>query len=293
MPSIHNLIPDIEKLVGRSDGWFTEEIARELGVEIAYRMRGSLNREEQRPKLRLSQMGSRCPKALWHSLHTPELAEPLPPSAKIKYTYGHTIEAMAIALAKEAGHDVQGEQDELEVLGVKGHRDCVIDGCIVDVKSCSSNMFNKFKDGSLEMDDPFGYLDQLDGYLVGSADDDLVTSKTVAYDWAIDKTLGNMVLHEHHLRHDHILERVASYKRIAALDVPPPCACEEVSDGESGNYILGVNAKYSPFKYTCNPHLRCFIYSGGPRWFTRLVKKPTWKGQPLIEVDRFGNRVYN
>jgi hypothetical protein len=293
MKSIHSLIPDIYKLVGGPGGWFTEDLSRELGHEIALRMRESLGRENDRPTLRLSQMGPRCPKALWHSIHTPELAEPLPPPAKIKFTYGHTLEAMVITLAKAAGHEVTGEQDELDVLGVKGHRDCIIDGAVVDVKSSAGHYFQKFKDGSIQNSDTFGYLDQLDGYLVGSIEDDLVRIKDRAYLLAIDKHLGNMVLYEHHLRKDHILKRVAEYKDIVARDTPPECCCEEVKDGESGNFVLGVNPSYSAYKYVCHPHLRTFIYSKGPRFFTRVVKRPFYKGAPLIEVDKHGHRVYN
>lgn len=289
--SIYNLIPDIYKLVsGRGgDEWFTEGLAAELGAEIALRMRGSLNQESKRPTLRLSQMGPRCPKALWHSIHTPELAEPLPPWAKIKYTYGHTLEAMVIALAKAAGHEVTGEQDELDVLGIKGHRDCIIDGAIVDVKSSAGYYFQKFKDGSIKGNDTFGYLDQLDGYLVGSLDDDLVRVKDKAYLLAIDKHLGHMVLYEHHIRHASILERVGNYKRIVAQNAPPECQCETQPDGESGNIILGVAASYSAFKHVCFPHLRTFIYAGGPRHFARVVRRP----QPhIVEIDKFGNRDY-
>src|SRR5258705_12324610 len=103
-------------------------------------------------------MGPRCPKALWHSIHTPEKAEALPPWVLIKFSYGHVIEALAIALAKAAGHTVEGEQGHVEFDGIVGHRDCVIDGCVVDVKSSSSRGFIKFKDNSISHDNPFGYL---------------------------------------------------------------------------------------------------------------------------------------
>lgn len=290
MPNIHTVIPDIYKLVRRKDGWFTNELAGDLGHEIARRMQTTLGEERERPTLRLSQMGPRCPKALWHSIHTPELAEPLPPPAIIKYTYGHTLEAMVIALAKAAGHEVTGEQDELDVLGVKGHRDCIIDGCVVDVKSSAGYYFKKFKDGSIQGNDTFGYLDQLDGYLVGSLNDDLVRVKDKAYLLAIDKHLGNMVLYEHHLRKDSILERVASYKAIVACDAPPQCTCEVKPDGKSGNLILGVNPSYSAFKHECFPSLRTFIYADGPRYFARVVRRPE---AHVIEVDKFNRRVYN
>jgi len=113
-------------------------------------------------------MGPRCPKALWHSIHTPHLAQPLPPWAQIKYGYGHIIEALVITLAKAAGHEVTGEQDAIVFDGSKVIVTVFIDGNLVDVKSASSFGFKKFKDKSIATDDPFGYLDQLDGYLVAA-----------------------------------------------------------------------------------------------------------------------------
>ena len=222
-------------------------------------------------------MGPICPRHLWYSIHHPELAEPFPPEAIFKFSYGHTIEAMALALAKAAGHSVLGEQDELVVDGIKGHRDCVLDGHIVDVKSCSS-MYQKFKDQQIMADDSFGYLDQLDGYMVGSAEDDLVTVKDVAFIWYIDKTIGKMGLYEHRLRETHIRSRVANHKRIVASSVPPKCQCGTIKDGESGNYRLDVKASYSPYKHICFPGLRTFLYRGRsglePRYLTKVVRTP-------------------
>jgi len=224
-------------------------------------------------------MGEMCPRHLWYSIHHPELAEPLPAEAIIKFSYGHTIEALAISLAKASGHSVTGEQDELVVDGVKGHRDCVIDGYVVDVKSCSGRMFEKFKTKTIRHDDPFGYLAQLDGYMVGSADDDLVQHKDVAFIWAIDKTLGKMCLYEHNLRETFIRRRIDSYKSVVALGVPPQCTCDVIKHGESGNLRLGVKASYSPYKRQCFPHLRTFLYSSNgynPEvvYLAKVVKKP-------------------
>lgn len=290
MTNIYKLIPDIYSLVGKRDGWFTSSIANDLGNEIAIKMQANFGERLETKSLRLSKMGPMCPRHLWFSVHKPELAEPLPAPAVIKFAYGHTIEAMAIALAKAAGHEVTGEQDELVVSGVKGHRDCVIDGYIVDVKSCSSRMFEKFQKQTISVDDPFGYLDQLDGYMVGSADDDLVRVKDVAFIWAIDKTLGKMVLYEHHLRKASILARLASHKEVVARDAPPECQCQTVPDGKSGNYKLGVKASYSPFKHECFPGLRTFIYSDGIRHLSRVAVRPA---PHIIELDKHGRRVYN
>jgi len=233
-------------------------------------------------------MGPKCPRQLWYSIHRPELAEPLPPSAVVKFTYGYLLEALVISWAKAAGHEVTGEQDELVVDGIKGHRDCVIDGCLVDVKSCSSIAFRKIKDGLLAQDDSFGYLDQLDGYLVGSRNDPLVRVKDRGYILAVDKQLGHLALYEHIGRPEGVRQRIADYKRIVNGSSPPPCTCECMPDGQSGNIKLGVKASYSPYKWHCFPHLRCFIYAKGPVYLTKVVRKPD-----VIEIDQHGKIVYN
>ena len=292
--SIHTLIPDIHKLLGRKDGWFTPELASEFGIELGKTLSASLSEERGPPTLRLSGLGDKCPRALWYSIHHPELDEQLPPSAVFKYSYGHMIEALVIALAKAAGHEVTGEQDAVRVDGITGHRDCVIDGCIVDVKSANSRSFQKFKAHQLS-EDPFlnGYLYQLDGYLVGSADDPLVRVKDRAYDLAVDKILGHMYLYEHRLRPGKVEERISSYKSVVGNEVPPACTCGTLADGSSGNVKLDVKASYSPQKFSCFPNLRTFLYSEGPRYLTKVVKRPMYAGRPITEVDKHGKIVYN
>jgi hypothetical protein len=286
--TISTLIHDIYQQVQRKDGWFNDRLGEEFSKDVAKRLQAHLGETKGPPTLRLSQMGPRCPRALWYSIHHPELAEALPPWAEIKYSYGHILEALAICLAKAAGHEVTGEQDELVVDGIRGHRDCVIDGCIVDVKSTSSIGFAKFKDRSFEQSDSFGYLDQLDGYMVGSADDPLVTTKDRGYILAIDKTLGHMVLYEHKLRVGSIERRIKEHKRVVESLDPPPCSCGTIPDGKSGNVRLDVRASYSAFKYCCFPNLRTFRYSDGLRYLSRVERKPD-----VTEVDKYGKIVYN
>ena len=292
MKHINTLVQDIYQTISNKNGWFTEELARELGSDISTTLRGQLGEERPAPRLRLSQLGPKCPRTLWYSLRHPELAEPLPAYAEIKFSFGHTIEALAITLAKASGHKVVGEQDVVTLDGVTGHRDCVVDGCLVDVKSCSSRQFEKYKYKTVAQNDEFGYLDQLDGYVVGCHEDPLVTVKDRGYILAVDKQLGHMVLYEHVVRESSIRARIAAYKRIAESDTPPPCNCGVVADGAAGNLILDTRASYNNFKYACFPHLRTFLYSGGPRYFVKVVKTPTYRGEPLIEVDRAGNQVY-
>jgi len=287
MTNIKTLIPDIYKMVGGKENWLTSDIASSFTSELTTKLQGSLEAKDG-PRLRLSQMGKRCHSELWHSIHSPLAAEPLPPWARIKYTYGHILEALVIAMAKAAGHEVTGEQDAVSVDGIVGHRDCVIDGCIVDVKSAASRSFLKFKDGSIRTDDGFGYLDQLDGYIVGSHDDPLVRVKDRGYLLAIDKQLGHMCLYEHIAREESIRKRIRDYRDVVALDRAPPCTCETIPEGKSGNIKLGVRASYNAFKYCCHPQLRCFLYASGPVYLTKVVRKPD-----VPEVDRHGKIVYN
>lgn len=291
MPNISTLIQDIHEFLhgNRADGtgWFNEEVAKAYSEEVTGRLRQSFGPRETKATLRLSQMGPKCPRQLWYSIHRPELAEPLPPSAVVKFTYGHLLEALVISWAKAAGHEVTGEQDELVVDGVKGHRDCVIDGCLVDVKSCSSIAFRKIKDGLLAQSDDFGYLDQLDGYLVGSRNDTLVRVKDRGYILAVDKQLGHLALYEHIGRPAQIHNRISEYKSIVDRLEPPPCGCHTVPDGASGNIKLDVRASYSPYKWCCFPHLRCFVYAKGPVYLTKVVRKPD-----VIEINQQGQVVY-
>lgn len=285
MAYIQTLVPDIQALL-TTKGWFNDHLAEEFGREVALRLQQQFAEHERKNSLRLSQMGPKCPHALWYSIHHPELSERLPPWAENKYAYGHIIEAWTLVLARASGHTVTGEQDELRVDGVVGHRDCVIDGCVADIKSCSSFQFERFKSGEIKSHDTFGYLDQLDGYLVGSVDDPLVTCKDVGYDLAVDKTLGHMCLYEHHKREASIRSRIAQSKSIVERSTPPQCECKVEPIGKSGNIGLAFPANYNVFKHCCFPGLRTFIYSTGPVYLTHVEREPD-----VPEVDRQGNRI--
>jgi hypothetical protein len=289
LKSIYTLVPDIQELLKRKENWFNEPLANDLSNGIARTLREQFGRPSSKPDLRLSRLGDQCPCALWHSIHTPELAESLPPWAEFKYAFGHILEAVAISLAKAAGHTVTGEQDVLEVDGIQGHRDCVIDGCIVDVKSASSLSFKKFKDKTIAQNDSFGYLVQLDGYVTGSLNDPLVTVKDKGYLLVIDKQLGHMCLFEHKTRPELLRSRIEEYKGIIGLTSPPKCNCKTTPHQASGNIQLAYPSNYSPFKFCCFPNLRTFLYSTGPVYLTTVAREP----KDVKEIDREGKTVYN
>jgi len=283
MSNIKTLVKDIYAVVEKEENWFTAARLANFGVNLST----ALNRHQGIPSLRLSQMGEKCPSQLWHSIHSAAHAEPFHPWTLIKFDIGHILEAYVTELCKAAGHEVTGEQDELILDGVKGHRDCVVDGCTVDVKSLNSRSFQALKAG-LAPQDLFlrDYLDQLDGYVVAASEDPLVRVKDRGYILAIDKTLGHLYLYEHKIRESNIRDRIAEHKRIVNLDVPPRCSCGTVADGKSGNIKLDTKASYNSFKYCCFPHLRTFLYANGPVYLTKVVRKPG-----VTEINRYGQVV--
>lgn len=266
----------------------TEALAKELGDAVSRSIAAQFAKEEKTPSLRLSGMGPKCPRALWYSINAPGEAEPLPPWSEIKFSLGHFQEAYGLILAKAAGHTVEGEQHECELDGVKGHIDCYIDGCCVDLKSTSRRQFEKFRTGVFPKGDPFSYLDQLDGYVSACREDDRLLVKDKGYIFAIQKELGHVALYEHTIRPSSIRERIAEYKRVVKLDQPPACECGTVAIGASGNVGLDTLASYNPFKWSCKPSLRCFIYSTGPVYLTKVMRTPD-----VPEVNRYGTRVFS
>lgn len=293
--SIESLIPDIQTVL-KSKGWFNEDICSGFNGEITSRLLSQYGDvSERKPSLRLSRMGWNCPCAIWHEVNRPELAAALPAHAEFKYTFGHLIEGLTIALAKAAGHEVVGEQDELNFDGIIGHRDCVIDGCTVDVKSAATQSFNKYRAGGISTSDTFGYIDQLSSYILAGKLDDKVKFKRKGYLLFVDKQLGHFHLHPHEVSDDQertLRTRADFYKRVVAQAGPPPCECETITE-PNGNIRLGLKASYSNNKYNCFPHLRTFLFANGPVFFAKVVKRPFNKDGPIKEVDRFGKIVYN
>jgi|SRR5882672_280444 len=286
--SIHTLITDVRDLL-KTKGWLTEVLAKELGDATSRSIGEQFSEKQKAPSLRLSGMGPRCPKALWHSIHTPGEAEPLPHWAEAKFSLGHFQEAYGITLAKAAGHKVEGEQHECHLDGVKGHVDAIVDGCVVDFKSCSGRQYQKYKSGDigLEGNDSFGFLCQLDGYVTACGQDDLVHVKDKGYIFAMHKELGHVCLYEHRTRPASIRERITQYRSVVERKHPPECTCKTVQHGASGNIGLDTRASYEAYKWCCFPKLRCFIYANGPAYLTRVVRLPD-----VPEVGRDGKLMH-
>lgn len=269
MKEIYTLIPDVQKLLTQR-GWYDESVDSYCSEAMATRLRAHYTRGETPGKLRLSRMGTRCRRQVWYEVHHPELAEGPSPREAFTYAYGHLIEGLALTLAKAAGHTVEAEQHEVLLDGVAGHCDCLIDGYVVDVKSSTSQGMAKYKGTDVAEVDRWGYLAQLDGYVVGDSSSLVLNKrKDKAFLWVIDKNLGNMLLYEHHPRETFIRERVRDYKAISALDKPPRCTCEIKPFDFTGGATLGIVASYSKYKSVCWPELRTDIVRGRPVYHVR------------------------
>ena len=282
--NIETLVTDIyEFLDGRSpfDDSLRDEFASSMHDLLGNRLGPQA---EYEPSLRMSNLGKPCERQVWLGIHRAGELEDLPPYVRLKFLYGDVIEELLLFLAKASGHRVEGCQDELELEGVIGHRDAVIDGVLVDVKSASSYSFQKFSNGDLASNDPFGYIGQLQTYLEASQDDVLVTDKSRCAFLVMDKTLGHVCLDIHSKVDFDVREITRRKVKIMYSDEMPDRAFNPEPDGQSGNMKLPMQCSYCNAKHACHSGIRTFLYSGGPRYLTTVKKLPKNTKGPILEV---------
>jgi len=275
--SIHTLVKDIQEVINKKGGW--DEL---ISAECADKLRGVLDQrlipseEQKQPSLRMSQLGTPCTRKLWYSLHSPSVGEGLPASARLKFLYGDILEQLLISLAHAAGHKVEGEQDVLEISGIKGHRDCVIDGITIDVKSASPYSFKKFAEGTLRDNDPFGYISQLSSYVYAGRDSPVESHPTLGAFLVVDKVNGHICLDMYDFGNeiDNKLDEIQRVKDATSLPEPPQRAFSDIPEGKSGNRKLDIACSYCEYKRHCWPSLRTFAYSTGPVFLTNVRKEP-------------------
>lgn len=260
-----------------------EEFLSSFLRDVEALLRRRLAEQPTRPGgLRFSSLGKQD-RQLWFDAHSEgHEREAINGKTNLKFLYGDVIESLLLYLIKEAGHEVTHEQAEVEVDGVVGHVDAVVDGVTVDVKSASSYGFKKFAEASVVSDDPFGYVAQLSGY-----SSVLTPGKDAAW-IAMDKVtgsvcvspLGRLVIDHHNPE-----ERIAHLKEVISRDEPPPLCYQPEPDGKSGNMKLPTPCSYCNWKFRCHPEVRTFIYSSGPRFLTTVVKVPDVPEIGTAEVE--------
>lgn len=221
----------------------------------------------------MSNIGRPCTRQLYYEVNGHE-GEKFSSSTYMKFLFGDLCELLLLFLSEAAGHKVEGTQDEQEIEGIKGHRDAVIDGVVIDVKSASTYSFKKFEEGTLADNDSFGYVDQIQSYLFAGQSDPVVTDKDQAGFLVIDKTLGHICL-DLHPRNFIPYDKIYQHKKdLVNSEVLPERGFQPVPEGKSGNEKLPVNCSYCAFKFSCHPNLRAFAYSNGPVFLSKVLKEP-------------------
>jgi len=273
---IRTLVEDMYNVIEGKGGWDgTLGSIMGQGIALVANQRFS-KRQEPRGYLSLSSIGTPCKRKLWYKINQTKDAEELQPNTLLKFFFGDMIEELALTLAIAAGHDVKGQQDRLNVHGIKGHRDAVIDGMTVDVKSASPFAFKKFKEGNLREDDPFGYISQLSSYVYAAKDDPLVTNKTAGAFLVIDKVNGHICLDVYDFEDElKIKEKeMLEAKDMVAGPIPQDRIPPIPQSKTSPNTKLAMSCSYCEFRKVCWPEARTFIYSTGPLHLVDVVNEP-------------------
>jgi hypothetical protein len=227
-------------------------------------------RASKKHTLRMSNVGYPNRK-LWFDAQAEDNSDSsLKPSDAMKFLFGHVVEELVLFFARLAGHKVENEQKEVDVDGVLGHMDCTIDGQVVDVKTASPYSFQKFVNGRVAEEDPFGYMAQLAGYehAMGTEGGGFLV---------VNKVTGELTL----FRPDfsdlpNIQDRIAQLRKELGLKKPPPfCYPPVVQD--NGNTKIAKDCLFCKHKVPCyaDEGVRVFRYASGDEFLIgEVVKLP-------------------
>ena len=276
---LDTLVPDIYKhLEGLSDGTplplTEEEIDKTLvGMREALVSWATPRERDTNFTVRMSNVGKPS-RQLWYEKRDPQGRGGIDGATQIKFLYGHLLEEVVLMLVRMAGHKVTDEQKEVTVEGIVGHMDCKINGEVVDVKTASRFAFNKFKEGRLAQDDPFGYLGQLAGYEAAEGTDNggfLV----------LNKESGELCMYvPDDLDKPNIKASISKLLPALELGTPPELCYTPIPDGKKGNMKLAKGCNWCKYKYECykdsndGEGLRTFKYSNGLTHLTEVVVEP-------------------
>lgn len=263
----------------RNDHEVSEDNVEWAGEVFKALLRTRLTKREKRrgeKAIYFSSLGKQD-RQIWYAANKPECAEALLPKQSFKFLYGDVLEILLLFLSKEAGHEVTHEQHRVEIDGIGGYTDAMIDGVPVDCKSASPFSYHKFVSGDFVFDDPFGYIKQLSGYAHA-------LEKTDRAGFLVaDKVHGDICFAEidnYTIEANPPEPRIQKLREVVASEVPPSRCYGDVAEGKSGNRKLSLGCSYCAYKEDCwsdannGKGLRKFFYSNGPRWFTEVKKEP-------------------
>jgi hypothetical protein len=276
---LNTLVPDIYELLENLSNGEPLPITEEaLDKTMASMKEAILHWATPRPRdtdftVRMSNVGKPS-RQMWFEKRDPNGRGSVDGATQIKFLYGHVLEEIVLMLVRMAGHSVSDEQKEVVVDGIVGHMDCKINGQVVDVKSASKFAFNKFRNGTLSSDDPFGYLGQLAGYEKAEGTDNggfLV----------INKESGELCMYvPDDLDKPNIETKIHTLLDELKLDTPPELCYNPIPDGKKGNMQLPKGCSWCKYKHECHKDandgkgLRTFQYSNGYRYFTHIESEP-------------------
>lgn len=283
--SIETLVSDIEAILSSGVQEIPEELLNQFALRVAKTSKEKLDRTPREFTLRFSNIGKPCVRELWLDKNNPGGGEVLTPSSYNKFAFGDLTEEWIIFLIELSGHTVSLRQQEVELEGIQGHWDLIVDGMLLDVKSASSFSFDKFKEGLVPEKDAFGYLTQLRSYHDRAKLFNEVTDKVRAGFLVMDKQHGHIWLDIHDFSEPFDLSGFFK-ERIRVVNGPdlPERAFVPKLDGykhkvtkefiANGNELLDTNCSYCSQKFNCYDNIRTFIFSQGPKFFTKVVKEP-------------------
>tara|TARA_R110000782_G_scaffold13623_5_gene40126 strand:+ start:2496 stop:3350 length:855 start_codon:yes stop_codon:yes gene_type:complete len=276
---LNDLVPNIYKeLEALSNGealpLTEEEIDRTVaGMREALVSWATPRKRDTNFTVRMSNVG-KPPRQLWYEKRDPKGRGNIDGPTQIKFLYGHLLEEIVLMLVRMAGYPVTDEQKEVTVDGIVGHMDCKINGEVVDVKTASRFAFNKFKEGRLAQDDPFGYLGQLAGY-------EAAEGTEAGGFLVLNKESGELCMYvPDDLDKPNIKASISQLLPALELDVPPAICYAPVPDGKKGNMKLAKGCNWCKYKHECfkdsngGQGLRTFKYSNGYTHLTEVVAEP-------------------
>ena len=279
MDKLSQVVPDIYKHLEKlSDGEALPLSEEDIDQTLANIKDSLLSwaRPEEYNKdfsIRMSNVG-KPHRQLWYEKRDEQSKSDIDAATQIKFLYGHLLEEIVLMLVRMSGHKVTDEQKEVVVSGVVGHMDCKINDEVVDVKTASRFAFNKFKEGRLAQDDPFGYLGQLAGYEQAEGTDKggfLV----------INKETGELCMYvPDDLDKPNIKTKIKNLLPALEVDTPPDYCYDPIPDGKKGNMKLPKGCSWCKYKYECHSSanggegLRTFKYSNGLAYLTEVVVEP-------------------
>ena len=273
MSKINTVVKDVNKIFSQIGSGKPVELPEEKVDILLSNLKEALSQwstpREKSVGLRMSNVG-RPNRQLWYDIKSNKDQEELSPAVIFRFLYGHVVEELLLFFVDLAGHKVEHQQAEVNVLGLKGHVDCLIDDVVIDIKSASDYSFRKFKDGKLSQDDPFGYLAQLAAYEHGFG-------KSGGGFLVANKSSGEICLYiPDELEVPNIESRLETVRTELKEDVPPRERCYPIiAKGKSGNMGLHNSCKWCRHKFQCNPDLRVFKYSNTLEYLTEIEVLPS------------------